>query len=460
MSETPPPPAGGDPDRSRRRPRRTRSGQPAARAAAVRAADTDPPAAPYGQPPTRRCPTARRSPAYGPIAPDHPQATTVLDPRDPRHRGVRRRSPPFAWVMGNRVIREIDASGGAARRPLQRQRRPHPAGSWCTRPDRPRPWSSGSLGVVVYLATAPPQPDHGASHPARPPAPALHRGRAPDAGGAVVLAARQPVHADPGPGLGGAPRALGDPRRGGRRPGLPAVRLVRAGGAADRGDRLGHRRGDRGARGRAARPRRPGPRGLAARCRGHALAARRGRRGQRPALQRRRGLGARAPRRAGRPGRAVDVLPRPVAQDPAPQAAPGRPGLRRRSRRAGWRPGPRGGWPPTGRTTPSRCARSWTRSRCSTGDRCPGGTTGRSPGSSARASRPAGRSPTSPTCAARPSGGVVDRQAERVQHQLDPAPLPVELGAGLEHGEQVRLAQRLAALGRARGRRPSGAPRP
>jgi uncharacterized membrane protein YjgN (DUF898 family) len=48
---------------------------------------------------------------YGPMAPDHPQATTVLI------LGILglvlcQVLSPFAWVMGTRVIREIDASGG------------------------------------------------------------------------------------------------------------------------------------------------------------------------------------------------------------------------------------------------------------------------------------------------------------------------------------------------------------
>jgi hypothetical protein len=68
---------------------------------------------PYGQPPGPQVPYG--SPQYtgmfGPVAPDHPQATTVLI------LGILglvlcQFISPFAWVMGNRVIREIDASGG------------------------------------------------------------------------------------------------------------------------------------------------------------------------------------------------------------------------------------------------------------------------------------------------------------------------------------------------------------
>ena len=79
---------------------------------------------------------------------------------------------------------------------------------------------------------------------------------------------------------------------------------------------------------------------------------------------------------------------RPVAQDQAPQA-PAR-GRRRRGpgglpARARWAPG---GWPPTGPTTPTRCARCSTPSRgCEGGPGCRGGPTGRSRSSSARASR-------------------------------------------------------------------------
>ena len=48
---------------------------------------------------------------YGPPAPNHPQATTVLI------LGILGLVlcgiiGPFAWVMGNRVVGEIDASGG------------------------------------------------------------------------------------------------------------------------------------------------------------------------------------------------------------------------------------------------------------------------------------------------------------------------------------------------------------
>ena len=82
------------------------------------------------------------------------------------------------------------------------------------------------------------------------------------------------------------------------RPDFALAELVRPRGAADRRDRLGHRRGDRGAGGRASRPQRAGPRGVAARHRRLPVAGGRGRRGQRPVLLRRRGLVAGAPARA------------------------------------------------------------------------------------------------------------------------------------------------------------------
>lgn len=49
--------------------------------------------------------------SYGPVLPDHPQATTVLI------LGIVGAAvcgfvAPVAWVMGNRVVKEIDASNG------------------------------------------------------------------------------------------------------------------------------------------------------------------------------------------------------------------------------------------------------------------------------------------------------------------------------------------------------------
>ena len=112
MSETPPPPpAGGDP------------GQPPLTTPYPQSYPEQPWGAaqpnpygqpnPYAQPATSQVPYgAPQLPGYGPIAPDHPQATTVLvlGIVSIVACGI---VAPFAWVMGNRVVREIDASGGA-----------------------------------------------------------------------------------------------------------------------------------------------------------------------------------------------------------------------------------------------------------------------------------------------------------------------------------------------------------
>jgi hypothetical protein len=74
---------------------------------------------PYGVPPGPPYPPVPPPPGYGPpppqyrpVPPDHPQATTVLI------LGIVSvvacgLAGPFAWVMGNRVVHEIDASNGA-----------------------------------------------------------------------------------------------------------------------------------------------------------------------------------------------------------------------------------------------------------------------------------------------------------------------------------------------------------
>ena len=99
--------------------------------------------------------------------------------------------------------------------------------------------------------------------------------------------------------------------------------LVRARGAAGRRDRVGQRRGGRGAGGAPAGVQRAGVRGLASRRRQHVPRAGAGGHRQRPAAVGGRRLVAGAPRRARSAGRAVDVLPRPLAQEAAPQAAAG-----------------------------------------------------------------------------------------------------------------------------------------
>jgi hypothetical protein len=104
MSETPPPPpTGGDPEP----PTTPYPQQPTPQGWQP----------PYGQPTYGQAPNpqvpygAAQVPAYGPIRPDHPQATTVLilGIVGIVACGI---AAPFAWVMGNRVVREIDASGG------------------------------------------------------------------------------------------------------------------------------------------------------------------------------------------------------------------------------------------------------------------------------------------------------------------------------------------------------------
>jgi hypothetical protein len=69
------------------------------------------PGPPYGQPPQVPYGAPQNPGAYGPVLPDHPQATTVLI------LGIVSAVAcgfvaPVAWVMGNRVVREIDASNG------------------------------------------------------------------------------------------------------------------------------------------------------------------------------------------------------------------------------------------------------------------------------------------------------------------------------------------------------------
>ena len=61
-------------------------------------------------------------------------------------------------------------------------------------------------------------------------------------------------------------------------------------------------------------------------------------------------------------------------------------GVRARSPRPGSRRAAPGGWPPTGRTTPSRWSRCWTPSPRLTAASCPAGRSDRSPSSSGRAS--------------------------------------------------------------------------
>lgn len=67
---------------------------------------------PYGAQPPYGGPPAQPGYGYGGYAPvDHPQATTVLV-LGIVSLVVCGLAGPFAWIMGNRVVREIDASGG------------------------------------------------------------------------------------------------------------------------------------------------------------------------------------------------------------------------------------------------------------------------------------------------------------------------------------------------------------
>ncbi|HCB05316.1 MAG TPA: hypothetical protein DEQ43_13915 [Nocardioides bacterium] len=70
-----------------------------------------PPPQPPGQPPYGNYPPNQYGAPYGFAPQDHPQAVTVLI------LGILglvlcQVISPFAWVMGNRVVAEIDASGG------------------------------------------------------------------------------------------------------------------------------------------------------------------------------------------------------------------------------------------------------------------------------------------------------------------------------------------------------------
>jgi hypothetical protein len=120
MSETPPPPpAGGDPEQPP--PTTPYSQQPAPQgwqpgwqeSWQPTTGGTSPGQPPYGQPANPQVPYGMpQAPVYGgAFAPDHPQATLVLI------LGILglvlcQVISPFAWVMGNRVVREIDASNG------------------------------------------------------------------------------------------------------------------------------------------------------------------------------------------------------------------------------------------------------------------------------------------------------------------------------------------------------------
>jgi hypothetical protein len=126
VSETPPPPYGQDPNQ----PQQPQQPQPPYGQDPNQPQQPQQPQPPYGQPPQPppygqqqygqpypQQPYGQPTVPYGqpqmyaPILPDHPQATTVLI------LGIVGivacgLAAPFAWVMGNRVVAEIDASGG------------------------------------------------------------------------------------------------------------------------------------------------------------------------------------------------------------------------------------------------------------------------------------------------------------------------------------------------------------
>ena len=101
---------------------------------------------PYGSYP----PNQYGPPPYGFGAPEHPQATTVLI------LGILglvlcQLISPFAWIMGNRVVAEIDASKASS----AAGRRPTPAGSaGSSAPSlgRRRCWSPWRPCVILLIA--------------------------------------------------------------------------------------------------------------------------------------------------------------------------------------------------------------------------------------------------------------------------------------------------------------------
>ena len=98
---------------------------------------------------------------------------------------------------------------------------------------------------------------------------------------------------------------------------------------------------------------------------------------ERPGARGGRGVVPGAPVRPGAAGGAVDVLPRPLAQEAAPQAAAGHAGVRGASPPRGSPRGRSGGSPRTGPTTPTRSGPCSTPSRCSRAARSSGGRSGR-----------------------------------------------------------------------------------
>ena len=358
MSDTPPPPFGRRPEPAAADPR----AQPAAGPAAERSRRRPLPADPYGRA-ASRSPTAPRTPRLRPDRAGPPAGDDRADPRDPRPRRLRRR----------RAVRLGDGQPGGprdrrqqrpARRPLAT---PTPAGSAASSapiligagpPVRRRRWS---IVAVVGTATSAPATEQWTSGVRRPPARTTASPRTAGGCGRCCRYSRRGSRFTPSQAA--AWEAHHErwviPDEAVDEPGLPTSR---------RGSAARRRWSSRSARAsaRRRRPWRP------ARPDHDVLALEVWRPGVADTLWRlaeagadERAADAASTRSgslehlvdAGRAGRAVDVLPRPVAQDPAPQA----PARRRRASRAlaaspaGAR-APRGGWPRTGRTTPSRCA--------------------------------------------------------------------------------------------------------
>ena len=226
-----------------------------------------------------------------------------------------------------------------------RRRPPHPGA---------RGGRSGQLGESARERRTPPAP-----------APQADRGRSPDAGGADLLAAGEPLHPAAGRGLGGAPGRLGDPGRGGRPARLRPGELVgREARWSSRSGRASVR--PRGAGGVEARGQHPRLRGL-----GPGIADSLWRVAEAGAdnvrfLRRRRGLVPGAPRRPGQPHELWTFFPDPWHKTSTTSAA--------------WSPRPMPRSPP--RLEPGgvwRLATDWADyadrwSRCSTPSRCSKGT--------------------------------------------------------------------------------------
>ena len=132
-----------------------------------------------------------------------------------------------------------------------------------------------------------------------------------------------------------------------------------------------------GARRGPPRPRRARARGVAPRGGQRPRRGRGGRRDQRPVLLGGRGVDAAARRRAGLAGASCGRSSPTRGRRPGTTSGVWSTPASRRSPRPGCGRAGGGGSPPTGPTTPPRCARCWTASRGSPADRWSGGPSGR-----------------------------------------------------------------------------------